>query len=340
MLIPPMQTSHAAQAFFTYARVDRMYAAETQTKIKDCFRSWILPAFGAIEVESLSVMDILEFRRAMVDRRLSIARQYSLLVFLKLFLKFCNSVLKLTVMDPGEIRLPRRPQRRVEFLTDEEVNRVLSVVSAHHFTGLRLRVLLEVLLSTGMRISEALSLNRDAAEGLSGEVEIIGKGNKPRTVFISPGCRGWLHRFLASRRDNHPAIFITTGKQPRRLTRNDMSKLFQRLRTKTGITKKLTPHLLRHTFCTSLLHHGADITFIKELAGHQDIQTTARYYLGVDKKALRQVLERCAIHGWSPKDEETARTPGSDEAQPWLPSGPAPGNSDRWSPAVHAPGFP
>src|ERR1022692_3377016 len=201
MLTPPMQTPHAAEAFFTYARVDRMYAAETQTKI----------------------MDILEFRRAIVDRRLSIARQYSLLVVLKLFLKFCKTVLKLTVMDAAEIRLPRRPQRRVEFLTDEEVNRVLSVVSAHHFTGLRLRVLLEVLLSTGMRISEALSLNRDAADGLSGEVEIIGKGNKPRTVFISPGCRGWMNRFLGFRRDNHPAIFITTGKRPRRLTRNDMS---------------------------------------------------------------------------------------------------------------------
>jgi integrase/recombinase XerD len=333
-----MQTSHAAEAFFTYARVDRMYAAETQTKIKDCFRSWILPAFGAREVESLAIMDILEFRRAMVDRRLSISRQYSLLVVLKLFLNFCRSVLKLAVMDAAEIRLPRRPQRRVEFLTDEEVNRLLLVVSAHHFTGLRLRVLLEVLLSTGMRISEALSLNRDAAETMSGEVEIVGKGNKPRTVFISPRCQGWMRRFLRFRRDAHLALFITTGKQPRRLTRNDMSKLFVRLRSKTGITKKLTPHLLRHTFCTSLLHHGADITFIKELAGHQDIQTTARYYLGVDKKALRQVLERCAIHGWSPQDEETARIPGSDEAQLWLPSGPDPDSSGTWSPAARAPG--
>src|ERR1022692_2313534 len=216
MLLLPMQTSHAAEAFFTYARVDRMYAAETQIKIKDCFRSWILPAFGAREVESLSVMDILKFRRAMVDRPLSIARQYSLLVFLKLFLKFCNSFLKLSVMDPGEIRLPRRPQRRVEFLTDEEVKQLLLVVSADHFTGLRLRLLLEVLLSTGMRISEALSLNRDAAESLSGEVEIVGKGSKPRTVFISPGCRDWMRRFLGFRRDTHPALFITTGEQPPR----------------------------------------------------------------------------------------------------------------------------
>src|ERR1700704_1764741 len=118
-----MQVSEAAEAFFLYARVDRMYALETQTKIRDCFRSWILPKFGARQVESLSVMDVLEFRRAMMDRRLSIARQYSLLVVLKLFLKFCRSVLKLAALDPAELRLPRRPRHRVEFLTDEEVNR-------------------------------------------------------------------------------------------------------------------------------------------------------------------------------------------------------------------------
>ena len=112
-----MQTSEAADGFFTYARVDRMYAVETQTKIKDCFRSWILPAFGTRDVESLSVMDVLELRRAMVDRKLSIARQYSLLVVLKLFLKFCKQVLSLPVLDAAEIRLPRRPVRRVEYLT-------------------------------------------------------------------------------------------------------------------------------------------------------------------------------------------------------------------------------
>src|SRR3984893_18413946 len=112
------------------------------------------------------------------------------------------------------------------------------------------------------------------------------------------------------------------AQHPRRLTRNDMSKLVQRLRLQSGIAKKLTPHLLRHTFCTSLLHAGADITFIKELAGHQDIETTARYYLGMDNKPLRQVMERCQIHGW--QAPSPPRPPDSDAGPVWPPSGPGP----------------
>jgi integrase/recombinase XerD len=325
----------AAGAFITYARVDRMYALETQTKIRDCLQSWLLAIFGTLELSGLSVLEILDFRRLMVEKQLSVARQYSLLVVLKIFLKFCRTVLKCRTLDPAEIRLPRRPYRRVEFLTDQEVQRLLAIVPTHHFTGIRLRALLEVLLSTGMRISEALSLNRDALEQPDGEVNIIGKGSKSRTVFLSPRCLVWLRKLIETRTDRHPAIFVTTGRTPRRLTRNDMSKVFERLRL--GIAKRLTPHLLRHTFCTGLLRRGADITFIKELAGHQDIQTTARYYLGVDNKVLRQVLERCGSLGWN---DLSCRIPDSDATPPLQSGGQAPSNTGMWSPGVHAQGSP
>ena len=89
----------------------------------------------------------------------------------------------------------------------------------------------------------------------------------------------------------YSAIFITTG-IPRRLDRSDISKYFQALKAKAGIDKPFTPHILRHTYCTNLLRNGADITYIKELAGHQDIQTTAKYYLGVDREALRNVVAK------------------------------------------------
>src|SRR5260370_14226305 len=88
-------------------------------------------------------------------------------------------------------------------------------------------------------------------------------------------------------------MFITTGYPVRKWAKEDISRFFILLRKRAGITKKLTPHLLRHTFCTNLLHHGADITHIKDLAGHQDIQTTARFYLGKDKAVLRQIVDRC-----------------------------------------------
>ncbi len=94
-----------------------MYASETIAKFRECLRSWILPQLGEREVASLTRIDILSFRRAMAGRNLSIARQYSLLVVLKLLLRFCRTTLKLDTLDPAEIKLPRRPYRRVEFLT-------------------------------------------------------------------------------------------------------------------------------------------------------------------------------------------------------------------------------
>lgn len=291
-----------------------MYARETLAKLRECYASWVEPHFGPKELADISVLDVLGFRKAMAERSLSVARQYSLLMFMKLLLRFCRTVLKQPCLDPGEIKLPKRTHHQVEFLTNEEVNALLRVIPTHTFIGLRARVLIEVLLSTGMRISEALSLNRSSIDYKVGEAEIVGKGGKQRVVFFSPRCLAWIAAYLDQRRDGHPVLFITTGAHPRRLTRNDMSKLFIRLRRASGITKKLTPHLLRHTFCTSLLHNGADITFIKELAGHQDIETTARYYLGVDKEALRAVLRRCRPLGWNDVDlrlasPETSLTP-------------------------------
>jgi integrase/recombinase XerD len=170
---------------------------------------------------------------------------------------------------------------------------MLNAIDTGTFTGIRLRALVELLLSTGMRISEALSLKRDAFEADQHEAEIVGKGKLKRHVFFSPRCRLWVKQYLAKRYDDSPWLFITTGYPVRKWAREDISRFFILLKKRTGITKKLTPHILRHTFCTNLLFHGADITHIKDLAGHQDIQTTARYYLGKDKTVLRQIVDRC-----------------------------------------------
>lgn len=334
-----MKVHLAAESFFLYGQVERLYARETQAKFRDCFQSWILPVFGERELIDIGLMDILEFRRKMIEHRLGISRQYSLLVVLKLFFRFCRVVLKLETLDPAELKLPKRPYRRVEFLTASEIQKLICAIPVHTFTGLRLRALVEVLLTTGLRISEALSLNRSSIDRQTNEAEIVGKGNRPRTVFFSQGCLAWIDRYLTFRRDTCPALFITTGASPSRLGRADMSKAFKRLRRLSGITKRLTPHMLRHTFCTSLLHNGADIMFIKELAGHQDIQTTARYYLGVDKASLKAVLLRSQIHGWSQPEPPALRTPGIADGPVSQPGDPAPGSIGRSSPGVHAPEF-
>jgi site-specific recombinase XerD len=287
-----MKVQEAYPLFLAYGRAERQYAQQTLVKLKDCFSAWILPYLGEKDLEDLARSDLILFRSEFVDAKLGTNRQYSILMAMKLFLKFCRRVLKINCLDPDvEIRLPLRPKPHVHYLTNEEVERLLRVIKTNTFTGLRMRVLVEVLLTTGLRISEALSLNRGAFELRQTEVQIVGKGGKPRTVFFTPNTLHWIKQFLYYRSDHFPALFITTG-VPRRWDRNDLSKYFKELRVLACIDKPLTPHILRHTYCTNLLHNGADITFIKELAGHQDIQTTAKYYLGVDQQTLKGVVQK------------------------------------------------
>jgi len=286
-----MQVTQAMNHFLVYGRAERQYARETQIKHRDCFSSWILPTFGDRDIESLVRYDILHMRDRMVERDLSSARQSSILATLKAFLGFCRTVLKIECMDPGEIKLPRRDLPHPVAYTPAEVEQIVSCLNPARFTDARLRALCELILGTGVRLGEALRLDRLPFDQNITEMDIIGKGGKQRTIFFSDRCRYWVKTYLQVRADSHPALFITTGSPPRRWAREDVSKFFIALKQRSGIKKKLTPHIFRHTYCTTLLNNGTDISFIKELAGHEDIQTTARYYLGVDKPALRRIVK-------------------------------------------------
>jgi site-specific recombinase XerD len=110
--------------FLSYGHGERNYSRETLVKLKDCFRAWILPMLGEIDVAAMSRMDVVKLRTAMVDRRIGIKCQYSVLMALKVFCKFCRRVLKLNCLDPDkEIKLPKRPKPFVIYLTNEEVER-------------------------------------------------------------------------------------------------------------------------------------------------------------------------------------------------------------------------
>jgi integrase/recombinase XerD len=301
-----MKIEEAHNLFLSWGRGERNYSPESLLKHRDCFNAWILPKLGAKELADLTRMDVVALRNTMLDRKLGIARQYSVLMTLKVFCKFCRQVLHLTCLDPDrEIQLPKRPKPFVHYLTNADVERVRRATETHTFTGLRMRTLIEVLLTTGLRISEALSLDRTPFEAGETEVNIIGKGRKPRAVYFPGATVGWIKRFLRFRADDCPAVFVTTG-IARRWDRNDLSKYFKMLKWKAGIDKPLTPHILRHTYCTNLRDNGTDITLIKELAGHQDIQTTAKYYLGVSKQALRDAVRKNLNYSVSRESESAA----------------------------------
>ena len=287
-----MNVSEAAKPFFIWARAERQYAEQTVAKLRDCFAAWLLPQLGRLDLEHLSRKHILDLRQAMVTRRLSLARQHSVLYTLKRFLGFCRSVLHVSTLDPVEVVIPKKAKPNPDALDGQERERILQAININTMTGLRLRALTELLLETGLRNGEAMALDRKPFDRSEAELEIVGKGKKLRTIFISTRALFWTRQYLARRVDQHPALFVTTGAEPKRWAQVDVSKFFIQLRKDAKIDKKLTPHLLRHTFCTYLRNNGADISLIKDLAGHADIETTARYYLKTDKAALRNAVRK------------------------------------------------
>jgi integrase/recombinase XerD len=141
-----------------------------------------------------------------------------------------------------------------------------------------------------MRITEALSLKVAEVKLDTGEAQIVGKGNKQRTVFFTPRALGWVREFVNRRTDRSEWLFVCPNGAP--FTVNTVQKNFRFIRTRSGLSKRVSPHILRHTCATTLLFNGCPIGFIKEVLGHDRLETTCRYYLGVDKKAAKEAHQK------------------------------------------------
>ena len=278
--------STLVDAFLEYSRYELNFSPNTISKYRESL-GWLVRDIGDKEVETLTVQDFVHLKKIMMDRGVGSARIGSIVFATKSFLNYCRNFLQLQTLDPKQIRPPRRVKREVIFLNKEEIDAFIGSIGESTLTDLRFRTLVETLLGTGMRISEVLSLNRKDIIWDKKEAKIIGKGNKERTVFFTDRALEWVQKYLEKRHDSHEAIFITTG-DPRRLTSGDIWRFFERHRKLANINKKLTPHILRHTVATNLIFNGCPIVHVKEILGHERLDTTCKYYLGVDKEKAKQ----------------------------------------------------
>lgn len=153
---------------------------------------------------------------------------------------------------------------------------------------LRDKAILELLFSTGLRVSELASLDRDSIDLARDEFSVRGKGEKVRLVFLSPNAKTALKTYLTKRGDIEESLFINTKKEPARLTTRQIQRLIRFYAAKAGIAKKVTPHTLRHFFATDLLINGADLRSVQALLGHSSISTT-QVYTHLTDKTLREV---------------------------------------------------
>jgi integrase/recombinase XerD len=288
-----------APLFLEWARYEMRRAPSTVQRYGEALQ-WVIRDIGDQPVTGLHLGHLLTLRRTMETRGCREARIAAILHALRAFLTFCREVVRVPTLSSSVIRVPRIPRRDVVYLTREEVQRYVDAIIAPDasweevpLTRLRFRALVEVLLGTGARISEVLSLNRSDINTERKEAKIVGKGNKERMLFFTDRALLWLERYLAKRWDEEDALFVTQGDPPRRLSKRDRIKdTFALYRRRAGLTKSVSPHILRHTMATTLLFNGCPIGHIKELLGHERLDTTCRYYLGLDRRAARAAHEQ------------------------------------------------
>jgi integrase/recombinase XerD len=146
------------------------------------------------------------------------------------------------------------------------------------------------LLDTAIRIGEALSLNRSQIDFQARVARIIGKGNKERVVFFTERSLHRLQQYLQTRKDENSAAFVSLNGR-RQLQRPDIWRGFARPKKASGLSKPIRPHLLRHTAATQLLFNGCPVGHIKEILGHERLERTCRYYLGLDRRAAKAAHE-------------------------------------------------
>lgn len=198
----------------------------------------------------------------------------------------------------------QKSEETISFLDVHDIEAMLKVPDLEKANGLRDRTIMELFFSSGMRISELTALNADQFTMLKDndakrtyELSIVGKGKHIRTIFISPRAAEWLRKCLKSRTDVEKPLFINyRSKDPdnKRLTPRSIQKMISRCAMLAGVSKKVTPHTLRHTYATDLLDHGADLRSVQELLGHKNVATT-QIYTHVTNKRLRDIHEK--FHG-------------------------------------------
>ncbi|MDB5225669.1 MAG: recombinase, integrase/recombinase XerD [Candidatus Adlerbacteria bacterium] len=227
------------------------------------------------------------------------------MISLRAFLKFLRKR-DVESLNPERIELAKVGQRDLDLITSQELERLLSASQsptqskspAALLVVLRDKAMMELLFSTGLRVSELCRLNRDLDLSRD-EFSVRGKGEKVRVVFLSPNAKDAIKKYLDKRGDIDDALFVQMGKNAKnakdlRLTPRSVERTIKHYATKAGITRKVTPHVIRHSFATDLLENGADLRSVQALLGHQNIATT-QVYTHVTDKHLREVHKK--FHG-------------------------------------------
>ena len=299
--------------FLEYLEIERGLAEKTQInydRYLKKFTDWLMLTNKTDLTPPLFTADLIWQYRIFLAKKIQgrektlkrTTQNYYLIALRGLLSYFSDK--NIPCLPPDKVKLAKddKSGQKIKFLSLDQIERLLLTPNADSLIGLRDRAILETLFSTGMRVSELTSLNKEKIPARlqknSLEVPVVGKGNRVRTVYFSPRCLGWLQKYLTMRNDEDRALFIShsfnTATQANRLTSRSMERIVQKYTKLAGIALDASPHTLRHSYATDLLIHGVDLRLVQEFLGHKNIATT-QIYTHITNKQLKDVHGR--YHG-------------------------------------------
>lgn len=290
--------------FLTYIEVEKNKSLLTRRNY-DFYLTRFIDISKLTKPSQITLDDVRDFRlwlNRQTNQRgqpLKKSTQNYHLIALRSFLKYLakNDVVSLNA---EKIELAKTSERQVSFLEGDDLERFLGAPLAGEHRDLmayRDKAILELLFSTGLRVSELANLKRDSLNLNKDEFTVRGKGDKLRVVFISPAAKLWLKEYIGRRKDTEPYLFLRQDRAGRRnpdlhpLTPRSIQRLVDHYARAAGITKHITPHTLRHSYATDLLMNGADIRSVQVMLGHASIQTT-QIYTHITNPRLREIYAK------------------------------------------------
>jgi site-specific recombinase XerD len=291
-----MNAEQAKREFLEYIEIERGRAVKTVENY-DHYLTRLFSQMKIADTSDISEPVVRDFRIWLnrqngVEGSMKRRTQNYYLIALRAFLKFLQKR-GIKCISPERIELAKLPERQLDLITSQELGRLMKAANENDVKSLRDKAILELLFSTGLRVSELCSLDADL-DLTRDEFSVRGKGDKVRVVFLSPAAKEAVKKYLGARKDMGEALFVNNARGKGgagRLTPRSIEHIVKRYAIKAGITKKVTPHILRHSFATDLLSNGADIRSVQQLLGHASINTT-QIYTHITDTHLRDIHKK------------------------------------------------
>lgn len=295
--------------YLSYIEIEKNYSTWTIVKYSHylkTFRAWFEKHYAQEYIEKLNPEMVRRYRIFLAHledekgHKLSTTTQSYYVISLRAFLKYCIKK-GIKTLAPEKIDLPKAEDHRIKFLDRDQVERLLMSPDTSTPAGIRDRTMLEVLFSTGLRVSELAKLDTDRIDLKQKEFSVVGKGRKSRVVFLSDRACFWLDKYLSMRQDLYRPLWIRIMKNGQydpalsseklRLSIRSIQRIVERYRKMAGLPIRISPHVLRHSFATTLLQNGADLRSVQEMLGHKNVSTT-QIYTHVTNPHLKEVHDK------------------------------------------------